>query len=379
MRAAVDEGLPMALNESTRRTTRSRSTNRGFRGRRLWSALLMPTLTLHGCTAPLTDEPMRGSASSQLVDHAIEGHASCVAVAGAEGLLADYETTKTTPAPAFSITKSVASLLVGIAQDKGYLTLDSPVSAFVEQWRGTASENVTIRDILTNTSGREWDSRSDYVTMALQADDKTAFAIDLGQEATPGETWVYNNSAVQVLEAVLESATSMAADEFADQHLFGPLDMRHSRIEKDAAGNANLFAGLRTTCSDLIRLGQMLLARGKAPSGEQVLSESYLQSAVGSPSTDLNAAYGFLWWLNHPGAAQTPEVAVSGKGGAIQGPLVPDAPADAFWALGFHNQILLVIPSLNVVAVRLGENPPADSPFSMRTFTEDVLRLLGDR
>ncbi|MDR7187169.1 CubicO group peptidase (beta-lactamase class C family) [Microbacterium trichothecenolyticum] len=280
------------------------------------------------------------------------------------------------PVRAFSITKSVTALLVGMAQDDGKLRIDDPVADFVSEWHGTPSSAVTIRDILTNTSGRQWDSRTDYAEMALKAEDKTAFAVALKQENDPGSVWTYNNSAVQVLEAVLESAWGAPVDEFASEQLFQPLGMDNSRIERDEAGNANLFAGLWTTCDDLVRLGELVLNDGVGPSGDRLVSAEYIRAATGSPSTKLNAAYGHLWWLNHSGPAVTPEVATTGKGGAINGPLVPAASDDIVWALGFHSQILAVMPSQGAVAVRLGEEPPKSADLTVRLFTEHVLAAL---
>ncbi|WP_214467549.1 hypothetical protein [Microbacterium flavescens] len=130
------------------------------------------------------------------------------------------------------------------------------------------------------------------------------------------------------------------------------------------------------TCNDLVRLGQLIIDDGVGPDGDRVVSADYISNATEAPSTDLNAAYGLLWWLNHPGPAVTPEVATTGQGGAIDGPIVPVAPQDAVWALGFHSQILAFLPSHDAVAVRLGEKPPGSAELSVRPFSEHVLAVL---
>ena len=348
--------------------------------RRIALVLLLagaPGLLL-GCNAVAEASPApQDSARAQLVESAAAADSTCVSVAAGDTTLVSDGDPDGDPVRAFSITKSVTSLLVGIAQDEGLLEISDPVADFVSEWQGTSSAAVTIRDLLTNTSGREWDSRTDYREMALQADDKTAFAVGLGQDADPGEAWTYNNSAVQVLEAVLEAATGMAVDEFAQTRLFEPLGMTGTRIEQDEAGNANVFAGVWTTCDDLTSLGRLFLDHGMA-GGVRVISKGFLDDAVGGPSTDLNAAYGLLWWLNRPGPAVTPEVATSAQGGAIEGPLVPGAPEETFWALGFHDQILMVVPSLDAVAVRLGGKPPSGSGFGLRAFSEGVLQVVRE-
>lgn len=282
------------------------------------------------------------------------------------------------PVEAFSVTKSVTSTLVGIAQDQGLLDIDQTAADFIPEWAGTNAAAVTVDNLLSNDSGRHWDLATDYVEMAVQASDKTAFGVDLAQDAAPGEVWAYNNSAIQTLSAVLESATGTSPVDLARTQLFEPLGMTHSKLTTDAAGNALTYAGLQTTCLDLARFGYLML-RGGEWDGEQVVSPEYVQQATGGPSTPLNAAYGLLWWLNREGPISSPLVATTGAADApiAKGQLVPGAPDDAFWALGFNNQIVSVIPSEGIVAVRLGRRPPPEAAFAQTELTMGVLDALA--
>lgn len=227
---------------------------------------------------------------------------------------------------AFSVTKSITSALVGIAIDRGLLELDQPVADFVEEWRGTPSESVTVRNLLSNDSGRFHDVPTDYGEMAGRAADKTAFAIGLSQEHDPGTIWVYNNSAIQVLEQVLEEATGMPTDEWARTALFEPIGMS-SHLRTDAAGNALVFMGAQASCRDLARFG-LLWLRGGEWDGEQVVSREWVEQTV-TPSQELNPGYGFLWWL-------------------------PTDGRDHYAALGLDDQTVVVFPDDGVVASRLG-------------------------
>jgi CubicO group peptidase (beta-lactamase class C family) len=329
-----------------------------------------------GCTSP-APETDPDDAESVLLEHAADADSRCILVMR-DGEIVTSTPDVTEPQRAWSITKSVASLLVGIAVDDGALALEDRASDYIPQWRGTESESVTVRDLLAMVSGREWTRQLDYRDMALRAKDKTAFALDLGQDSAPGTVWVYNNSAVQTLDAVLEAATGVAVEEFAAARLFDPLGMTSSSIDTDKAGNANLFAGMLTTCTDLAVLGQAVLRGGASADGAQVIPPGYLSLAL-EPSTDLNAAYGLLWWLNQPGKAVAADVATGGEPTPIVGPLVPEAAANTVWAVGFQQQILAVIPSMNAVAVRLGGKPPEGSSFDVRSFTSDVLDVLGEQ
>jgi CubicO group peptidase (beta-lactamase class C family) len=238
----------------------------------------------------------------------------------------------------WSATKSVTSTLVGIAQEEGLLEIDQPVSDYVEEWVGTDSEDVTIRNLLSNDSGRYYDFQNDYVSMALQAPDKTAFAIGLDQQHPIGEHWEYNNSAIQVLEQVLEEATGEDVADYAQEHLFTPTG-RTSEMTHDRAGNTLAFMGVQASCHDLARFGHLFLNEGSWD-GEQVVPADWVEQAT-SPSQELNPDYGFLWWLYPEGSVVVPDDA-------------PAPPPPAYAALGLGGQIVLVVPDDDLVVVRMG-------------------------
>ncbi|OWY61304.1 hypothetical protein B7486_64490, partial [cyanobacterium TDX16] len=174
-----------------------------------------------------------------------------------------------TDSEAFSATKSITSTLVGIAAADGLLDIDDPVSEYVPEWVGTESEEVTIRNLLSNDSGRYYDFATDYSEMAVGAADKTAFAIALDQQHPVGEHWEYNNSAIQVLEQVMEVATGQDMAEFAEERLFEPIGMT-SEIRHDRAGNTLAFMGAQASCHDLARFGHLFLNEGEWD-GEQIV------------------------------------------------------------------------------------------------------------
>jgi CubicO group peptidase (beta-lactamase class C family) len=137
------------------------------------------------------------------------------------------------------------------------------------------------------------------------------------------------------------------------------------------------FMGLQTTCLDLARFGYLLLRDG-AWEEEQVVSADYVEQATGTSSTPLAANYGLLFWLNQEGPIVAPRVATEADAGGSRadGQMVPGAPDDVFWALGFNNQIVLVVPSEGIVAVRMGPAPPADAAFTQANLTTGVLEAL---
>jgi CubicO group peptidase (beta-lactamase class C family) len=269
----------------------------------------------------------------------------------------------------FSATKSIASVLVGIAQDVGDLQVTDSASKWIPQWKGTAAQAVTVRDLLSSDSGREWSPAIDYGQL-LAASDRTAFAIGLKQTSAPGTVWAYNNSADQTLERVLEQATGEDVVTFAKERLFGPLGMTETTLTRDKSGHAQLFEGATSSCRDMARFGQLLLNDGKWGT-RQIVSTSWIHDATAVSSSKLNAAYGYLFWLNHSGVIGDPLVATNLADAAnpkrARGRLVPDAPNSMFWALGLGNQIVQVDPGSGTVVVRLGTaqarpKPPTFGP-----------------
>jgi CubicO group peptidase (beta-lactamase class C family) len=307
------------------------------------------------------------AALGRIAAQAKKGKSNCLVVVRDGKLAGEWYfrgTGPTTAQDVFSVTKSFASTLVGIAWDDGDLRIGRRASTWIPQWKGTRSAAVTVRDLLSMDSGREWSFLTDYVQLLL-APDRTRFAIGLGQAAPPGTRWVYNNAAVQTLEQVLRRATGRDVAVFARSRLFAPLGMRHTALSTDRAGSPQLFEGLRSTCRDLARFGVLMLDHGRW-GARQVVSRAWVAQATGRSSTRLNAAYGYLWWLNRKGVLASPLAGTSARdaanGTARTGRLVPGAPSDMFWALGLGNQVIQVDPGTRTVVVRLGTAEPSPRP-----------------
>ena len=263
----------------------------------------------------------------------------------------------------FSATKSFTSAAVGIAQDRGMLDIDDKASDYIVEWQGTDSEDVTIRNLLSNDSGRFWEFEVDFGDLVL-AEDQTGFAIDLEQETEIGEEWVYNNSAIQTLEGVLEAATGTTeVDEWATEALLEPIGMNNSTWTTDPSGNARAFMGISSTCEDMARFGLLFLAGGNWD-GEQVISTDYVNESV-QASQDLNPGYGFLWWRNVPDE-ETGELRWEGASG------------DTYAALGAGGQVIVVQPDNGVVYTRMGSVNATNSDGAITVITPILAEAIGD-
>lgn len=277
----------------------------------------------------------------------------------------------------YSITKSLTSLLVGMAVDDDRLEIEGNASELIDEWRVGPAGAVTVRDLLSMTSGRHWDEGTDRRMIREEAD-KSAYAVSLPQDDEPGTKWVYDNSAVQALESVLDDVYDTDdVPEIAEDRLLAPLGMRDTVWTRDQAKNALTFSGVESTCLDLARVGHLMLNRGTWD-GTRLVSSDYVEQ-VTRPSSRLNAAYGLLWWVNGKGRI----VEVLRQAGypddkpAYDGQLAPSLPNDAFWAYGYGDQYVAVVPSEGVVAVRLGARPATPDALTFEGFTHGVLEGLG--
>ena len=161
----------------------------------------------------------------------------------------------------------------------------------------------------------------------------------------------------------------MTPNEITEKWLTGPLDMKDSRwvertLPRIAPPETNKL-GFTTTAHDLARFGLLALWRGQWHKTRVVCADFLKQSD--RPSQKINPAYGFLWWLNGK------KFAVRGQR-TVQGPLNAEAPSDMFAALGALGRKCYVVPSLDLVVTRLGDEPNA---FGKKNFDLEFWRLMS--
>jgi CubicO group peptidase (beta-lactamase class C family) len=250
----------------------------------------------------------------------------------------------------WSVAKSYAATVVGAAIDDGYLdSLDSPIADYVEEWQGTEKEAVSIHHMLSMSSGLRFGLFRDNVLMAL-AGNMTRRALNNPLTHTPGDLWEYNNHTVQVAEPLLRAATGMNPQDYAAERLWEPMGM-DVNWEEDRQGHAAMYMNAKASCRDQLKFGYLYLRQG-CWNGEQLISREFVEAAT-SPSTEMNQGYGYWWWLN----GGTPTLDSVTFEPHPEGSLHPHAPADNFCAVGLGNQFIEVMPSLDMVVVRVGFAP----------------------
>ncbi len=252
----------------------------------------------------------------------------------------------------YSVSKSITSALVGIAAAEGELDIDEPVD--ILEWQGSASGAITTRNLISNDSGRQWSFDVDYFQLSV-ASDQTQFAIDLEHDQPVGTWWEYNNAAIQTLERVLGAAVGTDLGAYAQERLFGPIGMS-AKLGRDAEGNPLTYQGVSASCRDLARFGYLYLRGGRWAGGVQVVPQGWIEESL-QPSTELNVAYGFMWWLNRSGHWVLPSSPTRNEG---DGQLAPEAPEQVFAAIGAFGQFVVVDPTTESVWVRLGPTDLTD-------------------
>ena len=238
-----------------------------------------------------------------------------------------YSTRYTTPMYAMSSTKSVAGLLTGMLIDDGRLqSADASVCSLIATWCSGRRANVTVRHLLTMTSGLPMmqDSSVGFVR------DKNAYVLHLVPTSEPGTTWAYSNEGAQLLSPILDRAAGEPIQDYAQRRLFAPLGMDSTRLHV-YPDHAWTYADMETTARDFARLGVLMLHQGRW-NGRQIVSSAWVARST-RPSQSLNPRYGLLWWID-------PEI----RGYAAHGHLDTD---------------LHVIPDLDLVIVRMQSKPVA--------------------
>jgi CubicO group peptidase (beta-lactamase class C family) len=227
-----------------------------------------------------------------------------------------------------SITKSIVSLLYGIAHAQGTVgSVDRPVldafPEFADLRTEPARMQILVKHALTMTMGTEWnedlpysDRRNGERQMEAAAD-RYRFVLDRPLVATPGERWNYNGGATAVIAKLVSRGTGRPLLDFAQEHLFAPLGITDVDWITDLKDEPKAASGLRMRPRDLAKIGQLVLQRGRW-GAQEVIPDRWLQEATTAQAQpDPLRRYGYQWWLGGSpfGDAQTPWVAGFGLGG----------------------------------------------------------------
>jgi CubicO group peptidase (beta-lactamase class C family) len=272
-----------------------------------------------------------------------------------------------------SVGKSLTSALIGIAlQRRELANVDIRIMPFFAEIasgdRDPRWNEMTLRDLLTMTSGIEWDESTVTYTnpkntcAAMErSDDWIRFVLDQPMRESPGERFEYNSGVTMMLAHILVQATGRPLADYAEEHLFKPLGIDQYFWKVTPTGLHDAEGGLYLEPADLARFG-VLYANDGVIDGVRILPVNWVRQSM-EPATlvpDWDGRYGYQWWL------------------------LPYAGGKQSWAYsadGYGGQLLLIVPEYDLMAVFTGwniyEQPSLDSEFALRRVLQSLRDGLG--
>lgn len=235
----------------------------------------------------------------------------------------------------WSMTKSITSTMAGLMVRDGYFQLND--QAPVPEWRDTPKEKITYKNLLQMSSGLEFEEEyggySDANRMLWLSDNAGIVTIPKPLGAEPGDKWYYSSGTTNLLMHLMRSYFDSEQDylDYLNKQLFEKIGAGTFLIEPDAAGTMVGSSFGWASARDWAKVGQLYLNKGYWD-GTSVIPESWV-SFVQEDAKDAKDVYGGQFWLNNPH---------------------PKLPKDTYYMGGFHGQRVLIIPSEELVVVRLG-------------------------
>lgn len=240
-----------------------------------------------------------------------------------------------------SSTKSITSLLIGIAKDKGLLTnLQEPLYSFFPLFthlKTGAYKKITLANVLSMTSGfsNEYEPYKEY--------DRIAFCLQRKLVAPPGERFIYDGGNTEILGGIIKNKSGMYADVFANEFLFKPLNInKYDWNVFKQNGFPCMGGSLQMLPRDMAKIGLLVLNKGKFKN-KQIVSANWIEeSTTAKVNTNIsNDNYSYQWW----------NISLKSNNKTYE----------TIWANGLGSQFIYIIPQLNVVIVTTGYNYENDS------------------
>lgn len=235
--------------------------------------------------------------------------------------------------------KTLTAFTTGIAQQQGFLSISDTSSQYLGTgWTSCTAaqeEKITVRHQLTMTSGLDDDVPDHYCTTPAC----------LVYKADAGTRWAYHNGPYTLLDEVIHNATGQTLNAYFNTNVRSQIGMNGLFVP---SGYNNVYF---SNARSMARFGLLMLNKGNW-NGNQLMTDTTYFNAMVNTSQALNPSYGYLWWLNGKSGYMVP-----GLQFVFPGFLSPHAPADMIAALGKNGQFINVVPSQELVFIRMGNAP----------------------
>ena len=266
--------------------------------------------------------------------------------------------TRETPLLGWSMTKSIINAFTGLRVKEGFLSLDEP--APIPPWQEDERKKITLNHLMHMTSGLAWEENyfdnSDVTRMLYVYGDMANYAASRPAAVPPDSVWYYSSGTTNIISGILRHTFSSDQDyhRYPYEKLFYRTGMLHTLMEADASGTFVGSSYSYATARDWARFGLLYLHDGIF-CGDTLLPAGWV-GYTRQVAPRSGGEYGAQWWLNRDRN-------------------MPDVPEDAFLADGFQGQRVFVVPSRELVVVRLGWSM---KDFDMNRFLADILATLQD-
>ena len=282
-----------------------------------------------------------------------------------------------------SVGKSVVSTLVGVALKEGKIrSLDDLVTQYEPDLKGTAWDGVTLKQLITHTSGVAWNEdytnpASDFAQLTeCEAKPGTYDCVrklvsGLKREHPAGQHWSYSSGGAWLLGDVLERATGMTLAAYLEKSIWQPYGMASDGVwHAYRKGQHDVGAhGFNATLEDWGRFGEFILHNGTLPNGKQILPDNWVKDASRWTQADgavsdahPTGLYGYQWWNNEVPVTATKVVPAANE--SLKGSL---------WALGIFGQMIMVNQAENLVIVQWSTWPQAEPSFSAQPLEASLM------
>jgi CubicO group peptidase (beta-lactamase class C family) len=263
----------------------------------------------------------------------------------------------------WSMTKTVTNAIVGVLVKQGKLKIEEP--APIAEWATDERNKITLNNLMQASSGLAWEEvyggPSPATNMLFRKKDAGGFAAQSKLQDQPNSKWYYSSGTTNIISKITKQVLGDDYYSFAYREIFDKIGARTMIIESDAGGTYIGSSFSYATARDWARFGLLYLNDG-VWSNERILPEGWVKYSTTPAVAASKGEYGAQVWLN------------AGNKNNQADRLYPDVPTDMYLMDGFEGQSVIMIPSKNVVIVRLGLSQKRE--FDVNLFVRDVLAAL---
>ncbi len=245
-----------------------------------------------------------------------------------------------------SVTKSITSTLIGVAIQQAYIKdTDQKILSFFPEYQTIANmdehkRDMSLENALTMRTGQAWTGERHLGALNSYSGDKMKYVLDYKMQTAPGKKWYYNSGIAIILGGLLQNASGMPTQEFAQKYLFDPLQISSANWRWSHRGIPHTGGGLFLKPKDMAKIGYLYLRNGNW-NGKQLLPEWWVKKATTRHVSDTEdiagirqLSYGYMWWLM-----------------SLDKKARNQSNAEIFMAYGHWGQFIFIIPKYDMVVV----------------------------